>query len=644
MAKWIKIVVASVVAVPVVAAVAVATLVEPNDYKPQLEKLVSDNTGRSFAINGDIDLSFFPWLGFEVDGLSLSNNPDFSTEPMATVGHAQARLKIMPLFLGQLEIGLVALQDLTVVAGINRAGGMSWDDMIAVSDAAEAEAETADASELPAFSLSAFQVTNASLKWLDKPAKSTTVIAPFELNIGQIVPGKPFDLAAKLDLRQGEGSEAMEVDAELEAKVTLNTDTQQVTLSPFKLEADAKMAGLKPIEMELEAIINAALDGSQAKISDMSGEVNDLDIKGHITAASFTTKPLLDVVLRFGTLDVDSFVVSSEGDVEPTAVDNAAVTAELNKTPVDVSALNDVNASIDISAEKFKASGLEASNFVMLAKLQSGLLNVRTMDLELYDGSFKASAKVNAAQKPASFSWTHKLSGVNAEPLQEDMMDKAYIAGTAAMSTNINTRGSTVGALKKAMNGSGNLEFANGALKGINIAGTLRKAFAAYKKQPLPENDTEILDTDFSAATASFTIANGVLNNPDMLVVSPLIRITGSGTINLVDETVDYNAKPVVVASLEGQGGRSLDELDGLPIPVRCTGALAEPNCRTDFAGMLKGEAKAALEKEKAKLNAKVDAEKAKAKERLEQEEQEAKDKAKAKLEDKAKDLLNKWR
>lgn len=636
MAKWIKVIVASVIAAPVVAAIAVATLVEPNDYKPQLEKLVSDNTGRGFEIAGDIGLSFFPWLGFEVEGLTLANNPDFSAEPMMTVGRAEARLKLLPLFMGQLEIGLVALQDLTVVAGIDRSGGMSWDDMVAASEEATAEtnSDTDASTELPAFTLSAFEISNASLKWLDKPAKNTTVITPFELTIGQIVPGKPFNLEAKLAMRQGEGSEAMAVDAELETQVTLNTEAQQISMSPFTLEADIGMAGLKPIAMELKASIQAALDGSQAVISDISGEVNDLDIKGHIKAASLTATPMLDVVLQLGTLNIDSFVVSSDaGEAESATGSAAATTAELNKTVVDVSALNGVNANVDLSANKFMASGLEASNFVMQAKLKSGLLNISKMNLDLYEGSFKATAKVNAAQKPASFYWQHNLASVNAEPLQEDMMDKAYIAGTAAMTTEINTRGATVGALKKAMSGSGKLEFANGALKGINVAGALRKAFAAYKKQPLPENDTEVLDTDFSAATASFTIANGVLNNPDMLVVSPLIRITGSGTVNLVDETVDYRAKPVVVASLEGQGASSLDDMDGLPIPVRCTGALAEPKCRTDFGGMLKGQADAALEKEKAELEAKLDEEKAK-----------AKADAKAKLEEKAKDLLNKWR
>jgi AsmA protein len=655
MAKWIKIVLALVVVLPVTAAVALATLVEPNDYKPELEALVTENTGREFSIDGDIELSFFPWLGFQVQGLNLANHAEFSSQPMFQMQSASARLKLLPLLLGKLQIAVIEINGMQATVGMQKNGEPSWADMVTTEDAdaetsaAEDGSETAE-TKLPDFSLTRLSINGAALRWLDKSANSETVIAPINLEIGQAKAGQAFPLNADLRLRQTADGVETAVDMDLQTKVLLDADNGLIAMSSTVLALDAEVPGLKPLDGEIKMDLEALLDGSRADLKNLSGQINGLDLSGQLSASRLTAKPLINAVLALGELNVDDFVVaetseaSSSAETQASDAETEAARAQLNATPVDVSALKTLDAKLKLSAKALKASGLTATNAEMVADISNGVLTLSKLSTDLYQGNLNASAKVDANAKPARFQWQHQLQNVEAALLQEDMMEKAYISGSANMDSRLTMAGDTVGALRQSLAGQGNLAFVDGALKGINVAGTLRKAFAKFKKQPLPENETEVLDTDFSSATASFTISNGILNNPDMLVESPLIRITGEGDINLVNETLNYRAKPVVVASLEGQGGRSLDELDGLPIPVKCSGALAAPDCSTDFSGLLKDQAKAALEKEKAAAKAKLEAEKQAAKEKLEQEKQEAEAKAREKLEDKAKDLLNKWR
>lgn len=650
MAKWIKVVIALVVAVPVTAAVALATLVEPNDYKLQLETLVSENTGRAFTIQGDIGLSLFPWLGFEVEGLELANHAEFSDQPMFKVDSASARLKLLPLLTGQLEIAAVEVVGMAATVGMLSNGQPSWADLVGEEAAEPAETEMASAeSSLPDFSLAKLVVTNATLHWLDKAAGSATSISPLNLTIGKAKPGTPFPVEADLRLRQLMDGAETAVDLTLVSEVLLDDAAQALSLTDTVISVDAEIPGLKPIEGEIRASMRAMLDGSEARLSQLTGQINSMSLDGQLTASQLMAKPFVRAELALGEVNVDDFVESTTAadtgaSEETTASERAAARNELNKTVVDASALNAIDAKLKLTAETLKASGLTATNAIINVAIKNGVLTLSELSTALYEGKLNATAKVNAAGKSTSYEWQHQLTNVRAELLQEDMMEKAYISGGAAMTTAITTRGNTVGALRSALNGNGDLAFTDGALKGINVAGALRKAFAKFKNQPVPEGGGEVLDTDFSSATASFTIVNGVLNNPDMLVESPLIRITGAGDVNLIDETLSYRAKPVVVASLEGQGGKSLDDLDGLPIPVKCTGELAAPDCKTDFSGLLKDQAKQALEKEKAAAKAKLDAEKAKAKEKLEQEQAEAEQKAKEKLEEKAKDLLDKWR
>lgn len=625
MAKWIKVVLAVVIAVPVVAAVALATLVEPNDYKPEIEKLVSDSTGREFSINGDIGLSLFPWLGFEAEGISLANHQSFSDKPMLAIESASASLKLLPLLSGTLQIATVEVNGLAATVGIKRNGEPSWADLIGEASEPEAETTAADPapSGLPDFSLAKLALNNAAIHWLDKAAASTTVIEPLNLAIGQAKNGQAFPLNADLRLRQTVDGASTAIDLDLVTQVLLDSDSNLASLQNMVLEIDSEIAGLKPISGEIKANIEALLDGSQVKLSGLNGELNGMTLNGQLSASRLTTKPLVDATLALGKLDVDDFLASLPAAAEAptqTAEQRKEARHALNATPVDLSALHSVDAKLKLTADALVASGMQASNAIINAQINNGVLSLSTLSAALYDGVFDASANVNANSK--KIQWQHQLSGVQAEPLQNDVMGDAYISGEAAMETSLTMVGSTVGQLRKSLNGQGNLAFKDGALKGINVAGVLRKAFAQYKGEPIPEDDTEVLDTDFSSATASFTIVNGVFNNPDMLVESPLIRITGAGEVNLVTEALNYRVKPVIVASLEGQGGRSLEELDGLPIPVKCRGELQAPDCKTDFSGLLEDKAKAELEKEK----------------------QKAEEKAREKLEEKAKDLLNKWR
>ncbi len=89
--------------------------------------------------------------------------------------------------------------------------------------------------------------------------------------------------------------------------------------------------------------------------------------------------------------------------------------------------------------------------------------------------------------------------------------------------------------------------------------------------------------TDFTALGGSFTIREGVVDNQDLSMMSPLLRIRGAGRANLRSETVDYGLKVSVVGSLEGQGGDAASDLRGLTIPLRVKGSLLDPKFSLDF-------------------------------------------------------------
>ena len=87
---------------------------------------------------------------------------------------------------------------------------------------------------------------------------------------------------------------------------------------------------------------------------------------------------------------------------------------------------------------------------------------------------------------------------------------------------------------------------------------------------------------------------------------SPLLRVTDKGALNLVEESIDFQVKPVIVSSLEGQGGQGLDELGGIPIPVNIKGNLYEPDIGVDIVGALAESQKARIDEKKDELKDKL--------------------------------------
>ncbi|MDH3345117.1 MAG: AsmA-like C-terminal region-containing protein, partial [Desulfobacteraceae bacterium] len=83
-----------------------------------------------------------------------------------------------------------------------------------------------------------------------------------------------------------------------------------------------------------------------------------------------------------------------------------------------------------------------------------------------------------------------------------------------------------------------------------------------------------------------FTVKQGRVNTANSTLLSPLIRLTASGTADLVSENLDFRVEPKFVATLKGQG--DTQERSGLMVPVLVTGTFTSPKFRPDLEGLLK--------------------------------------------------------
>jgi AsmA protein len=170
-----------------------------------------------------------------------------------------------------------------------------------------------------------------------------------------------------------------------------------------------------------------------------------------------------------------------------------------------------------------------------------------------------------------------------------DAINNDMLEGKGTVNIDITTQGNSVSALKKALTGNASLSLADGAIRGIDIAGSIRDL--KNKVNLLKAKDNVNADskkkTDFSELTASFSIKNGVAHNEDLAMKAPILRLgkgDNRGDIDIANETINYLAKPTIVNSLKGQDGADLNALAGIAIPIKITGTFTSPKYGMDFA------------------------------------------------------------
>jgi AsmA protein len=392
---------------------------------------------------------------------------------------------------------------------------------------------------------------------------------------------KAGDLKLELDGKQGTNT----VKGNLASPISGNVEAQRYELG--KLAASIVLSGpdLPKGALTMSLGGNAALDIARKTAQvNLAAKIEDSNINAKINLTQFSPPSLAF------DLNIDQFNLDKH--FPPKTEQQAKREPE---KPIDLSALKTLNANGAIKIGSLQVSRIKASNISAQVRLADGRLEMSPHSAQLYQGSVAGALTADANGN--RFTLKENLNGVTIGPLLKDLADKDVLEGRGNLSVDVSTAGNSVGALKKALNGAARIELKDGAVKGINLAETLRKAKSALGAKGATEQGASKQDqTDFSELSASFAIRNGIAHNEDLSLKSPFIRLSGNGDINIGSDSIDYLAKAAVVASAGGQGGKELADLKGLTVPVRLSGPYDALKYRIDFGAMV-GE----VAKEKAK-------------------------------------------
>ena len=361
-----------------------------------------------------------------------------------------------------------------------------------------------------------------------------------------------------------------QIDGTLRSRIVLRPAQRSLTLDPLDLQAKVVDPGLKPLALSARGKLGASMGPSaQAASWTLAGQLNDnrFNIDGNANLAGST--PIVKTQASFDTLDLNTLLADASGSGKTAPATPGSPAAA--DTPVDLSALRSVNAQVGVRAGNLVLRQYRVSAARLDATLDAGVLRITSLQGKAWGGALEATGLADARASRIAVQAT--ATGVNVNALLKDVAAKDLLEGTGRVTLDVDTTGRTVGELRSRLQGTAALQLRDGAVKGVNLAKSLRQAKAALGlKQDATQKASQVEKTDFSELSASFQIDKGVARSRDLDLKSPFLRLGGEGAADIGRGTLDYTARATVTGAPTGQDGADLAALKGVTVPVRLSG------------------------------------------------------------------------
>ena len=441
------------------------------------------------------------------------------------------------------------------------------------------------------------EMNNAELKNLQLSATAkdpANDIQAFTLSLDKFKAG---EWSAVTFAAQGEVPD-LSFDAKGQTRLMLNETFDVVQLQQLDLESALEGAALPRPEMTVKLKADANYDVKQvmATLSQFQADIDEITLggKGSFKSADI---PQIRFALNSDNIDLDAFL-GLENAEATTEKDSAgtgpAPGAEPAATPAgdksqepDLTALKTLDVAGTMKLGKLKVANAKMASVLVDMKVAKGVLTLKHFDADLYGGTIKTQATINANDKLPRYKVAKQIRGVQIQPLLVDVIDNDVLAGKGDITLNLAGTGLSELRIRENVAGSVDINFADGAVNGVNIPQMIREAKATLKGKKA-EYVKEEKKTDFSAMTATIKLGAGKASTNNLDVDSPLLRLAGKGQTSLVSESIDFEVNTSLVATSKGQGGKEVDEVADLTVPIDVKGNWAEPKFSLNMAALLK--------------------------------------------------------
>jgi len=580
--------------------VLVAPFVIPVDsYRGRIESAAATATGRVFKIDGPLRLTFFPRFGVRAKSVTLANVPGGRAAVMVAVGDIDLGVKILPLLSGHIALDRIVLAKPTIALEVDHDGNANWQfgREPASRDGRKGTLSLPSGTEFSGITITDGRVTYDNAKTnthraldhvnidiaITKIDRPVTVSGDVTLSDRKLTfnarldtlktflssEATQFELAADADLLHAAVQGGMRGDGTTEGQIRLDTPSLR-NLAAW-LGTPLPGGGLNDLSLS-SRIVNK---DKVTRFESLRLTLDRQTIRGTLTIDARGSVPGLEGTLDIDRLNLNPYLANAgNGGAGNGGNGGGGAPHGWSRTPISVAILHSFNARLSLTAGALTVRGLHLGRSVLGIDNQGGLLNAKLDPVSLYGGGGRVLLIVDARGTVPQFANTLDLHGVQLKPFLKDMLGLDAIEGTGTIQLDIRAAGSNPDAILHSLSGKGSIAAANGRLSGVDLGAVARSI-----KTVLGGSATgEVASTSFADMGAGFVLAGGVLNTSDFRLTGPVVKMTGSGAIDIGGRSIDFRLHPAA-----GAGGFDIG------VPFRITGSWDRLHYGPDVDAMIGG-------------------------------------------------------
>jgi AsmA protein len=569
--------VAAVILLAVGALTAMSLLISTDSVRESVKAEIRNVTGLDLSLRGEASVSLFPTGSVSFSDVVLGE--DGAPNPALATDRLTARLRLLPLFVGRIQIADVALEQPRIDLTFGPDGRSNWSGLIAsLARALGPKASRADQET----SFSEIRVRGGTIVFRDSTRGVTETLTGVDLALAWPSISKSFAATGHV-VWHGELIDASISLSDFPSALAGDRSGLRVRLNgaPLKLAFEGAMS-LRP-SLKLEGTLAAdstslrdtlrwvgqkplpgggfgrfalkamtTITGGTIALSGVNVELDGNSAEGVLTFATDGRQTLQ------GTLAADDL------DLTPYISTVRLVTAnerDWNELPFILDGLTGFDLDLRLSAAKIAIARAKLGKTAVAANLRAGKLTLTVGESNAFGGIVKGSFTLAATDHGADVKSQMQFIDVDLESCLGEMFSIRRIEGRGNMALAIEASGGSILSLAQNMNGSASLVGRDGAVR-FNAEQMLMR----LKRRPLSgAGDFRNGRTSFEKLVVSLKIEQGNAAIEDARLEGEKLQIVMSGSSAIPTRDLDLRG----TASLFENGRNDAAPALELPFVVR---------------------------------------------------------------------------